>query len=71
VLIVEDELLIALDLQDAVEAAHARVVGPAATVREALDLLRHEPVNAAILDVNLPRREPTVVAPLLNPGAAF
>jgi hypothetical protein len=39
VLIVEDQCIIALDLQAAVEHANARVVGPAATVRKALDLL--------------------------------
>ncbi|MBX9454299.1 MAG: response regulator [Mesorhizobium sp.] len=54
VLIVEDEPFIAFDLADAIESAGGTVVGPAATVRQALALIDAEQVEAAILDVNLP-----------------
>jgi len=54
VLIVEDEPFIAFDLADAIETAGGIVVGPAASVREALALIATERVEAAILDVNLP-----------------
>ena len=54
VLIVEDEPFIAFDLADAIEHAGGIVIGPAATVREALALIKTQRVEAAILDVNLP-----------------
>jgi Response regulator of citrate/malate metabolism len=54
VLIVEDEPFIAFDLADAIEAAGGFVVGPAMSVREALQLIASGEVDAAILDVNLP-----------------
>ena len=50
VLIVEDQLIVALDIQMAVEDANGEVVGPAATVREALELLSRAKVDAAILE---------------------
>lgn len=54
VLILEDEPFIAFDLADAIERAGGTVVGPAMTIREALQLISRTPVEAAILDVNLP-----------------
>jgi CheY-like chemotaxis protein len=62
VLIVEDQVIIAMDLEAAVEEANARVIGPASTVREALDLLHTNVVDAAILDANLPDGDVTPVA---------
>lgn len=53
VLVAEDEPYIALNLAFAVEDAGGRVVGPVASVEEALALLETNPVSAAILDVNL------------------
>lgn len=53
VLVVEDEPFIAYDLILAVEDAHGSPVGPAATVREALDLIGSHKIDAAILDVTL------------------
>jgi DNA-binding response OmpR family regulator len=53
VLIVEDEFLIAMDL-DLILSRHGWVViGPAATVAEALHLLQTEQPAVAILDVTL------------------
>ncbi len=54
ILIVEDEPFIALDLAQAVESAGGIVIGPAATLAQALDLIQHSVLEAAILDVNLP-----------------
>jgi DNA-binding response OmpR family regulator len=53
ILLVEDEFLIALDLQAQIEAAGYRVVGPAATVEEGMALLDAGPVHMAVLDMNL------------------
>lgn len=53
ILIVEDEYLIALDLQDMLEAQGWRVLGPAPTVKAALRLLDDELPSVALLDVNL------------------
>jgi len=53
VLVAEDEPFIALDLALAIEDADGEVVGPAASVKEALALLAKRSVDAAILDVNL------------------
>ena len=53
VLVAEDQIFIALDLALAIEDAGGTVVGPAASVAEALDLLANTTVRAAILDVNL------------------
>lgn len=54
VLLVEDEFLIASDLAQLLRRQGAEVMGPASTVRSALELLRNAPdPDAAVLDVNL------------------
>lgn len=53
ILLVEDEYFIADAMQRGLEDVGAHVVGPAASVDDALALLESEPVSAAILDVNL------------------
>lgn len=53
VLVVEDEPFIALDLALAIEDAGGDVMGPAASVKEALALLASRSVDGALLDVNL------------------
>ena len=57
VLVVEDEFLIALDLEQLLRRHGWRVLGPAATVDQALRLLRGAAPDVALLDVNL-RGEP-------------
>jgi two-component system, response regulator PdtaR len=52
-LIVEDELLIALELQSIVEQLGGTVFGPAGSVERALQLLDDTTPNAALLDANL------------------
>lgn len=66
VLVVEDEYLIAMDLQDMLERNGWRVVGPAATVQAALALLDDELPAVALLDVNLGRELVTPVAAALK-----
>ncbi len=53
ILVVEDEILVALDVAATVEDANGTVIGPAGTVRQAMDLISHNEVDAAILDVDL------------------
>jgi Response regulator containing CheY-like receiver domain and AraC-type DNA-binding domain len=62
VLIVEDEFLIAMDLQILLETSGWRVMGPAPTVRDALRLLEKERPAVALLDVNLGNELVTEVA---------
>lgn len=65
VFVAEDEPFIAFDLATTIEDAGGVVVGPAATVKEALALLESHLVDAAILDVNLRDRDVSPVAELL------
>ena len=55
VLIVEDEVILALDFGDAVAELGYEVVGPALSLDEALKLAACEELDCALLDVNLGR----------------
>jgi len=57
ILIVDDNLYLALDLSIAVEEMDGRVVGPASSVSEALTLLATHDVAAAIVDCHLADRD--------------
>ena len=72
VLVVEDEFLIAMDLELLLRRHGWRVLGPAATVNEALRLLQSETPDVALLDINL-RGEPVapVAAELRARGVPF
>jgi CheY-like chemotaxis protein len=51
---VEDDCVIALDLEETLSAAGARVIGPALTIEAAVDLLYRFPLlDVALLDVNI------------------
>jgi DNA-binding response OmpR family regulator len=54
VLIVEDNVYLAIDLSNAVESLRGRVVGPVGRVADALSLVADEPVAAAIIGFDLP-----------------
>ena len=72
ILIVEDEAIIALNLAHAVEDVDGEVVGPVASVAEALALLETTPVNGAVLDANLVDGAVTPLAlHLLDLGVPF
>jgi len=53
VLLVEDDFIVAFDLQTALEEQGARVLGPAATLSQARELLAGNDPQVAVLDVNL------------------
>jgi DNA-binding response OmpR family regulator len=53
VLLVEDEMLIALDTVDELKNAGCTVIGPALRLEAALALAKSEELDAAILDINL------------------
>lgn len=55
VLVVEDEALCAMMIADEVEDLGCQVVGPAASVRQALGLIDRRPIDVAILDLHLGR----------------
>ena len=66
VLVVEDEFLIALDHALLLERAGWHVLGPAATIAEALRLLEEERPAVALLDVALKEGAVTPVAEALR-----
>ena len=66
VLVVEDEVLIAMELEDALRDGGFDVLGPAGSVNHALNLLNDERPHAAVLDVTLGREKVTPVALLLK-----
>ena len=53
VLIVEDEFFLADDLARSLNGARGVAVGPVNTIDEAEEVIRSEPVDAAIVDLNL------------------
>lgn len=53
ILVVEDVGLLALTMADILTSSGFEVVGPAASVAEALALIRTEGCDAALLDINL------------------
>lgn len=53
VLVVEDEMIVAMLIEDILADMGAEVVGPASRNAQALELLAEGPVDAAVLDVNL------------------
>jgi two-component SAPR family response regulator len=53
VLVVEDNYLVAMDEQDWLKAAGARVVGPASNADHAFALLDARKIDSAIIDINL------------------
>jgi DNA-binding response OmpR family regulator len=66
VLVVEDEPLIAMELRKVLREAGFRVLGPVPSVNRALDLLRTERPDTAVLDVTLANEKVTPVAVLLR-----
>jgi DNA-binding response OmpR family regulator len=65
ILVVEDEALVAMLVEDALNDAGFAVIGPAATVAEAMSLLEAERPDAVVLDLNLAGVTSTPIADLL------
>jgi DNA-binding NtrC family response regulator len=53
ILIAEDEILIALDMESTFLDAGAEVIGPCTTISAAMDAARNEELSLAILDIRL------------------
>lgn len=53
ILVVEDEVLVAMDIESQLESAGCAIVGPAGTVAKARDLIERHALDAAIVDANL------------------
>lgn len=72
ILVVEDEMMIALEIDDALEALGCEVVGPVATVERALELSRQGGLDGAILDIAVRDGRTYAVAEVLsNRGVPF
>jgi two-component system, response regulator PdtaR len=66
VLVVEDEFLLAMELEALLEQRGWRVLGPVATIDRALAILDQHRPAVAVLDVNLKGRRATPVAAALR-----
>ena len=66
VLVVEDEFLIAMELEQILTDAGFRVIGPVATVAAALAIIEKQRPDLAVLDVNLRGERVTPVAKALQ-----
>lgn len=53
VLVVEDEMMIAMLIEDMLEELGCELIGPASNVKRALELIASETIEIALLDVNL------------------
>ena len=53
VLVVEDDYLIATDARRELERAGAQVIGPFGRAAQALEALEQQPIDCAVVDVNL------------------
>lgn len=62
VLLVEDEMLVCMDIEDMLVGFGCEVVGPAARVDQALELIETVPIDLAMLDVNLGRERSYPIA---------
>lgn len=65
VLLVEDEIMVALLLEEMLAELGHTVVGPVARVQPALEMVQREPMDVAILDVNINGKEVYPVAEAL------
>lgn len=66
ILVVEDEALLAMMLEDMLSDSGAHVVGPAATVEQAIALIAAQDIDVALLDVFLRDQRSDPVAEILR-----
>lgn len=72
ILVVEDEFLLAMELETLLERHGCTVLGPVPTVRQAMAMLDGEQPEVVLLDVNLKGERATPVAMALrNLGVPF
>jgi DNA-binding NtrC family response regulator len=65
ILVADDEILIALDVEAALIDAGADVVGPFTTLADALEAVKTESISAATIDIRLGRETSEAVADIL------
>jgi CheY-like chemotaxis protein len=66
VLVVEDEMMIAMLIEDMLDEFGCKLVGPATTVPRALDLIGKQQVEVAVLDLNLDGHDTYAIADALQ-----
>jgi CheY-like chemotaxis protein len=66
VLVVEDEMMIAMLIEDMLEEFGCKLVGPATSVPRALELIGKEQVEVAVLDLNLDGKDTYAIADALR-----
>ncbi|KJC48093.1 hypothetical protein UB31_18225 [Bradyrhizobium sp. LTSP849] len=66
VLIVEDEMMIAMLIEDMLDEFGCELVGPATSVPRALDLIGKEQIEVAVLDLNLDGQDTYAIADALQ-----
>ena len=69
ILVVEDEFLVADHIAATLDELGYAVVGPVATVAEALAIIASEPIDGALLDANLNGDSSAPIADMLNARA--
>ena len=65
ILVVEDQFLIAMELSDQLAVAGCHVVGPASSVKQALQKIDGVALDGAVLDINLAGERSFPIAELL------
>ncbi len=65
ILIVEDEMLLAMDLQLLLEDQGCEIAGPVPSVKRALEVIAHQSLSAATLDMNLNGESSAEIAAVL------
>ncbi|MBP0581230.1 response regulator [Labrys sp. LIt4] len=53
ILVADDEIIIALDIEDTLMSAGARIAGPCLTLASALEVTEQQAITAAVLDISL------------------
>jgi CheY-like chemotaxis protein len=66
VLVVEDEMMIAMLIEDMLDEFGCKLVGPATNVPRALELIGSEPIEVALLDLNLDGKDTYAIADALQ-----
>src|SRR5688572_13375877 len=66
ILVVEDEYFISDDIREALVESGAEVVGPIPDLETGLQLAQSEPLDCAVLDINLRGEEGLAIASELN-----
>ena len=66
VLVVEDEMMIAMLIEDMLDELGCTLVGPATNVPRALDLIEKQQIEVAVLDLNLDGQDTYAIADALQ-----